>query len=60
MNIAKFLRTPFLTEYFRWLLLNLVQRYWLRLVVISLLLKKISNFKVYKKLMRYIEGKLGT
>ena len=60
MNIAKFLRTPFLTEYFRWLLLNLVQRYWLRLVVISLLLKKISNFKVYKKLMRYIEEKLGT
>ena len=60
MNIAKFLRTPFLTEYFRWLLLNLVQRYWLRLVVISLLLKKISNFKVYKKLMRYIEAKLGT
>ena len=60
MNIAKFLRMPFLTEYFRWLLLNLVQRYWLRLVVISLLLKKISNFKVYKKLMRYIEAKLGT
>ena len=60
MNIAKFLRTPFLTEYFRWLLVNLVQRYWLRLVVISLLLKKISNFKVYKKLMRYIEEKLGT
>ena len=35
VNFAKFLRTPFLTEHLRWLLLIIIWRFWIRTIFCS-------------------------